>query len=296
MPLHAAFKGHGTFIFNANGTLQRFKDASGAGPGLVKAFKSMGFTSAWVRLFGVAGAVANAPTVELLTALRDGGIGVAGWGYCHGADWKTDLKRSVDLCDQYEIDAFIADVEPGNSTSMGKTKWSRPDFTKYLDGIAQHFGKDNIGVSTWPVPKIQDAHDSVALMKIAAPKVGLFAPQAYWMRFPKQVHYDATGFKKKKYPPYSPEAFVRLVVDAWRKMEIENPLVITGQTYWGEGGPDQSTMEEKLKTFTTTFEAWETIIGFNWWHAGGVGAQAMSPNMVATLKAAKLNEKDFADS
>ena len=44
MPLHAAFKGHGTFVFNAKGTLQRFEDASGAGPGLVKAFKSMGFT------------------------------------------------------------------------------------------------------------------------------------------------------------------------------------------------------------------------------------------------------------
>jgi hypothetical protein len=90
------------------------------------------------------------------------------------------------------------------------------------------------------------------------------------------------------------DAVVRLVIDAWRKMEIENPLVITGQTYWGEGGPSQSVMEGKLRTFTTTFEGWETIVGFNWWHAGGVGAQAMSPDMVATLKAAKLNEKDFA--
>ena len=33
VPLHAAFKGHGTFVYNAQGTLERFKDASGAGPG-----------------------------------------------------------------------------------------------------------------------------------------------------------------------------------------------------------------------------------------------------------------------
>jgi hypothetical protein len=296
MTLHAAFKGHGTFVYNAQSTLQRHADNSGAGPGLVKAFKAMGFKSAWVRLFGVAGAVAHEPTVELVDALRDGGIEVAGWGYCHGADWKLDLRRSIDLSGKYELEAFVADVEPGNSTSAGKTKWERSDFTKYLNGIADHFGKDNIAVSTWPVPKIQDAFDSVQLMKIAAPRVGMFTPQAYWMRFPKKVHYDATGFRESKYPKDSPESFVRLVVDAWRKMEIDNPLVVTGQAYWGEGGPSQSVMEEKMATFVETFEDWNKIVGFNWWHAGGISAEAMSPAMVRTLKAAKLDRKDYASS
>jgi hypothetical protein len=296
MPLHNAFKGHGTFIYNAQSTLQRHEDASGPAPGLVKAFKAMGFTSAWVRLFGVAGAVTHAPTAELVAALRDGGIEVAGWGYCHGADWKADLRHSIEQSKRYDLEVFVADVEPGNSTSMGRTKWTRPDFTKYLDGISKHFGKDNVGVSTWPVPKIQDAHDSVALMKIAAPRVGMFAPQAYWMRFPKRVHYDATGFRPSKYPQDSPESFVRLVIDAWRKMGVDNPLVITGQAYWGEGGPSQTVMEQKLATFATTFDAWDKIAGFNWWHAGGVGAPAMSPAMVTTLKRAKFNERDFADA
>src|SRR5262245_10515897 len=116
MALHAAFKGHGTFVFNAQGTLERFKDGSRAGPGLVRAFKAMGFSSAWVRLFGAGGAVAHAPTVELVEALRDGGIEIAGWGYCHGADWEVDLSRSVEQCDRYGIKAFVADVEPGNNT------------------------------------------------------------------------------------------------------------------------------------------------------------------------------------
>ena len=296
MALHAAFKGHGTFVYNAQSTLGRFKDASGAGPGLVKAFKAMGFSSAWVRLFGVAGAVAYAPTLELVNALRGGGIEIAGWGYCHGADWATDLNRSIDQCDRYGIEAFVADVEPGNSTTVGKTRWSRADFKKYLDGLGHHFDKDNLAVSTWPVPKIQDAFDSVELMNIAASRVGMFAPQAYWMRFPKKVHYDATGFKVRKYPKDSPGSFVRLVIDTWRKMGIANPLVITGQAYWGEGGPSQSVMEEKLDTFVETFQAWDRIVGFNWWHAGGVGAEAMSRTMVDTLVAAKLNDKDYADA
>jgi hypothetical protein len=79
-------------------------------------------------------------------------------------------------------------------------------------------------------------------------------------------------------------------------MGIENPLVITGQTYWGEGGPDQASMEQKLATFVATFDRWDQIAGFNWWHAGGVGAQAMSPPMVTTLNAAKLDQKAYAGS
>lgn len=294
MPLHASFKGHGTFVFNAQSTLQRYKDSSGEGPGLVKAFRAMGMTSAWVRLFGVAGAVSEAPTLKLVKALKDGGFNIAGWGYCHGADWQKDADRSIDQCDHYGLDAFVADVEPGNLTNVGRTKWTRPDFTKYLDKVAGHFGSDNVGVSTWPVPKIQDTFDAVELMKIAATRVGMFTPQAYWMRFPKKVHYDATGFKESKYPKDSPESFVRLVIDAWRKMGIDNPLVITGQAYWGEGGPDQSTMEEKLQTFVDTFGSWDKIVGFNWWHAGGVGEKAMSADMVDTLKAAKLDSKPYA--
>jgi hypothetical protein len=139
MTLHAAFKGHGTFVYNAQSTLERYKDASGTGPGLVKAFKAMDFSSAWIRLFGVAGAVAHAPTQELINALRGGGIALAGWGYCHGAEWETDLRRS-------------------------------------------------------------------------------------------------------------------------------------------------------------TFHAWDRIVGFNWWHAGGVGAKAMSPVMVDLLSGANLNDKGYADA
>lgn len=296
MPLHAAFKGHGTFVFKAKSTLQRYKETSNAGRDVVKAFKAMGFGAAWVRLFGATASVADAPTAELIKALRAGGIEVAGWGYCHGADWKSDLKRSIMQCKKYGLDSFVADVEPGNSTSVGRTRWTRPHFTNYLNGISDHFGKDNVAVSTWPVPRIQDAYDSVKLMKIAVPRVGMFAPQAYWMTFPKKIHYDKTGFSKKKYPKDNPEAFVRLVIDAWREMGIESPLVITGQSYWGEGGPGRSEMEGKLTAFTKTFDAWDRIVGFNWWHAGGVGAKAMSPAMVQTLKSAKLNDEDYADA
>lgn len=292
MPLHSALKGHGTFVYNAQGTLQRYTSNGGAGVGA--SFKAMGITSAWVRLFGVSGAVAHGPTVELVEALLDAKIELAGWGYCQGADWKADLKRSVEQSKLYGLQAFVADIEPGNSTTMGKTKWSRDDFGAYIDGIADRFGTENIAVSTWPVPKIQNAYDSVALMEIASPKVGAFAPQAYWMRFPKKIHYQATGFKESKYPKDNPEAFVRLVIDAWRHMGIENPLVITGQAYWGEGGPSQAVMEDKMSTFVSSYRDWDRIVGFNWWHAGGVAAKAMSQEMIATLTTARLDKKAYA--
>jgi hypothetical protein len=51
-------------------------------------------------------------------------------------------------------------------------------------------------------------------------------------------------------------------------------------------------MEKKLKTFVATFHAWDRIVGLNWCHAGGVRAEAMSADMVATP--AKLNEKSYA--
>jgi hypothetical protein len=79
-------------------------------------------------------------------------------------------------------------------------------------------------------------------------------------------------------------------------MAIRNPLVITGQAYWGESGPGQSVMEDKLETFVETFQAWDRIVGFNWWHAGGVGAKAMSPVMVDLLSGANLNDKGYADA
>jgi hypothetical protein len=292
--MHASFLRHGVFTNNATATLERFKNAAGRVEGVIKAFRDMGITSVWVRLFGVSGNVAHKPALELVSGLKEAKFNLAGWGYCFGADWKNDLKSSIDQCERYGLDAYVADIEPGNKTKKGVTVWEESDFDKLMKGLAGHFGPENLGVSTWPVLKIQDKHKAVALMKLAEPRVAMFAPQAYWMTFPKKVHYNATGFEPKDYPPNDPASFVRLVVDSWRALGIVRPLVVTGQAYWGERGPGQPQMEIKLMTFLDKFPDWGKLIGFNWWHAGGKGAAAMSPKMVDAIANADLESKPYA--
>jgi hypothetical protein len=65
----------------------------------------------------------------------------------------------------------------GLADVQGLTVRAQVDSIRYA-----HFG---LAVSTWPVPKIRDAFDSVELMKIAASRVGMFAPQARWVSVPK---------------------------------------------------------------------------------------------------------------
>ncbi|MCZ7593914.1 MAG: hypothetical protein M5U16_02610 [Hyphomicrobium sp.] len=128
--------------------------------------------------------------------------------------------------------------------------------------------------------------------------MAMFAPQAYWMSYPKAVHYNTTGFKEADYPRDDPTSFVRLVIDSWRADNFTRPLVITGQAYWGEGAPQTSILEAKVARFTSQFADWSKIVGLNWWHAGGdeATAPAMSPAMIDTLWAAQLGSRPFASA
>jgi hypothetical protein len=263
--------------------------------GFVQAAKDMGMTHVWVRLFGDEGKMDRAATARVVEGLRDAGINVAGWGYCHqGSSWKAKgLDWAAEESDHHRLDAFVADVEPNRTLGGTKSRWTQAQLNSYVDGLVQKFGKDNVGISTWPVLKIQNdaASPSLSLMRGVAPKVAMFAPQAYWMKYPTGIHYQETGFSREKYPPDSPEAFARLVVDSWRADGIPNPLVVTGQAYWGENSPPKSVMEGKIATFASSFREWDKIIGFNWWHARG--PKAMSDPMVAALIAGKLGDKPF---
>jgi hypothetical protein len=235
--------------------------------------------------------------------LREAGIRVAGWGYCHqGANWRQQgLELAVEECNHHKLDAFVADVEPNRelkekgAQEKTKSRWKQDQLDGYIDGLTKKFGMDNVGISTWPVLKIQDSPSpSLSLMRGVAGKVAMFAPQAYWMIYPKEIHYEKTKFSDKKYPPNDPESFVRLVADAWRAEGFTNPLVVTGQAYWGDGpnDPPKSVIEPKVGIFASTFQEWGKIAGFNWWHAGG--SKAMSPAMVKAVIAGNLGQKPFA--
>jgi len=308
MPINAAFRGHGTFCYLAQDTMdfyRHYNSPNGSPPGggttwqgadgFVRAAQDMGMSNVWVRLFGDEGRMDRAATATLVNGLRGAGFNVAGWGYCHqGANWKSKgLDWALEECAYHGLGAFVADVEPNRTLGGTKSAWTQAQLDSYVDGLAQKLGKDNVGVSTWPVLKIQNSPSpSLGLMRGVAAKVAMFAPQAYWMTYPTTIHYQETGFPEHKYPRNVPEAFVRLVVDAWRADGITTPLVITGQAYWGEGAPPQSAMEGKLGAFAGGFQEWGKIVGFNWWHAGG--SKAMSPPMVQTLITAKLGQKPYA--
>ncbi|KAB2944092.1 hypothetical protein [Hyphomicrobium sp.] len=303
--MNDAFKGHGTFCYQPNEIMRKYKEYPAPGnPGpadrFAQALRDMDMSHAWVRLFGLEGSMPAADTATLTRALRNAGIHVAGWGYCHGADTKAELALAKTECDRHGITAFIADIEPGRRLGGTRSKWGDTEFSEFIDGLVAKFGIDNLGISTWPVLKIQNEpqYPSLALMRRVADRVAMFAPQAYWMSYPKAVHYNTTGFKEADYPRDDPTSFVRLVIDSWRADNFTRPLVITGQAYWGEGAPQTSILEAKVARFTSQFADWSKIVGLNWWHAGGdeATAPAMSPAMIDTLRAAQLGSRPFASA
>lgn len=320
MPISPAFRGHGTFCYmpdeiaryfarypngfeRPRSLMQRLgavlsprlsRPPAKPETGFVGALGDMGMSHAWVRLFGLEGAMPEGPTRQLVDALVGAGIHVAGWGYCHGRAPEREMEQAIALAGKYGIASFVADIEPGRLLGGTKSKWQEQAFDAFVGGLSRHFGKDNFGISTWPVLKIQNdtEYPSLRLMQNAADRVAMFAPQAYWMTYPTNVHFDATGFKPADYPRGDPSAFVRLVVDSWRAVGFRNPLVITGQAYWGEGAPSQAVMEQKIKAFTTKYAGWSNIAGFNWWHAGG-NRFAMSAGMIGAIADARLGAKPY---
>jgi hypothetical protein len=315
MAINPAFRGHGTYCYmpdeieryfktypngfqTGSSVIERVGSFFGVNrapvTGVVGAFRDMGMSHAWVRLFGLEGAMPETPTRKLIDKLAAAGIHVAGWGYCHGRNAQREQARAIELSSKYGLSAFIADIEPGRELGGTKSKWDEREFDAFVGELSKHFAVSNFGISTWPVLKIQNdpQFPSLKLMRIAADRVAMFAPQAYWMSYPKQVHYDATGFKRADYPPDDPASFVRLVTDSWRDTGFRNPLVLTGQAYWGENAPPQDVLERKITAFVADYADWPKIDGFNWWHAGG-NAHAMSAKMIAAIAAGKLGEKPF---
>lgn len=318
MAIDPAFQGHGIYTYLAEDTMRFYANYASASErgsvldrirnlarggataapvssdGLVRALKDMDMRHIWVRLFGLEGVMPEAPTRTLIDALRRAGFRVAGWGYCHGRNWRDELATAIRESRRYGLTAFIADIEPGRLLGGTKSKWRIDDFASFIDGLTSAFGSESVGISTWPVLKIQNDAEfpSVRLMETVADKIAMFAPQAYWMKYPANVHYSSTGFSESEFPRNDPASFVRLVTASWRRTGFDQPLVLTGQAYWGEGGPTQRELEAKLAQFSLRFSEWNSICGFNWWHAGG--NLAMSKPMLEALKSAKLGHKPFA--
>lgn len=312
MTINPVFLGHGIFTeFSVKNALRRFENYTSpnqANPPptdnidrFILALKDMEISTVWIQLFTRSKPGDVDPTKagaalrkDLVAKLASAKIKFAGWGYCAATNRDRDIGLIKQFRDDLGMTAFVIDAEP----EKAKDQWTESDFDKFTGGVNGLLGTDNIALSTWPVLQIQDdpVNPVVKLMKIAAPRVCLFAPQAYWMNYPTKVHYSSTGLKETDFPRDDPASFVRLVIEAWRRLDFTQPLVISGQAYWGEGSPPKKTMNAKVNRFVTNFTDWSKIVGFNWYHAGKANTSndgSMSDEMVAAIAAAHMGTKPY---
>ena len=249
----------------------------------VEAMNDMSVKSVWLQLFSANGELdqdGKGATSALVAALRSAGIVPVGWGYCYSKNAATDLDLATRLCGTYGIDAFVADVEPGNTVHSQPDTWDPAAFEILIKGLSTKFGKDNLGISTFASMKLHP--DALKIMLVAQPYVCMYAPQVYWF-------------------DNDPAIYLRNSLATWRAAGISTPIVATAQSYWdiGEGTPSQGVMEGKVKKLISDFtdDDWLKLIGLNWYHAGGQNTSnsgAMSDPMIAAIVAGRLNDKSYA--
>jgi hypothetical protein len=329
LTIHPAFCGHGIFTEFPGALLERYDgwhpkaQAPGAGgapaatptDALIRALRYMNVPNVWIYAFGRSGMINGAVTGPLVDALRKQKFNLAAWGYCSTKNIDAALQHADDIKKTYAIDAFIADVEPYNT---GDDDWQNQDaaFDRLIDGLVQRFGTDNLGISIAPPwLKLDAKNDKKSLVtkhlvRRAANRISVLAPQVYWMDYPKKTatldQYGDTGLSEADYPEHDPEAYARMCIQCWRAAGIELPLIVSGQTYWstGESTPTRPFMEAQLAKFIATFSKWKpgdfvdrNVIGMNWYHAGQLDANgegSMSDGMIEGIAAAHFDKLPYA--
>jgi hypothetical protein len=251
----------------------------------IEAMNDMSVKSVWIQLFNTNGeldAAGNGATSALVSALKSRGIAPVGWGYCYSKNATSDLDLAMNLCGKYGFDAFVADVEPGNTVHGQPDNWDPAAFKTLIKGLSTKLGIENLAVSTFASMTVHS--DALPIMRIAKDYVCMFAPQVYWFN-------------------NDPASYARSSIASWRTSELTTPLVATAQSYWDkiEGTPSQAIMEEKVQKFIDDFSDGDfgTLIGLNWYHAGGANSAssgAMSDSMISSIAAGHINDKPFADT
>ena len=286
--INRAFLGHGMFLeYGPLRTLNRYATYGGEtattldekAARFVKAMQDMHVGSVWIQLFTASGTLDNGTggTRELVAALRQANIACAGWGYCYSQNAATDGDLAKQLCNKYGIDAFIADVEPGNPVHGQPDQWQTQPFKNLMASLKSTFGKDNLGMSTFG--NLNGHPDAAAIYRLAIDDVSFFAPQIYW-------------YKK------TPVAYAKLCIDSFRQSGIGNPIIATVQSYWdADSSFPQASAEAQVKQFISGYGDWGNIIGLNWYHAGNqntASTGAMSDEMIAKISDGHLDRKPYA--
>jgi hypothetical protein len=290
--INTAFLGHGMFLEYAPiTTLRRYANYKGADPNgatttqlvqrFIQAMQDMRVGSVWIQLFTALGQLDNGSggTTELVAGLKAANISFAGWGYCYSGNAAKDSDLAKKLCGQYDIKAFVADVEPGNPVHGSPDTWKPAAFNNLIAGLKANFGVDNMGISTFGT--LVGHQDAAAIYKLAVNDVSFFAPQVYWYQKP-------------------PVAYMKQCIASFRQSGIGSPLVGTGQAYWEVvkgGGVSRGVMETQVKNFVSGFDDWSELIGLNWYHGGNANTDtsgSMSDAMISAIAAGGLDQKPYA--
>jgi hypothetical protein len=217
----------------------------------------------------------------LISALKNEGIAVAGWGWCQGEHISVEVELALTTLSEFGLEHYVADVEDG----VNSANWSVSEVKTFFRSLREALPNSQIGVSSfgfipWHKPQ---------LMKAADPFVDFFAPQVYWFTFPTPKILNAVGASPSEFPLNSPASYARLCIREWKKT-VSKPLVMTGQAYWGEAADyTQGIADAKVTSFIEKFDKWDQLQGLNWWHIGGKSQNAMSFGMYQSIKAARLN-------
>ncbi len=270
--LPKSFRGHGTFIYELKETMAHH----GGLAKMVKAMTDCGMTHAWLRVHGRSSpSGVQADNKKAVKALQDAGISVAAWGWCQGEDVAREARLAVQTTTDLGLSDYVADIEQ----EVNASDWTEAEVHDFLSAVRAGLPSGGgVAVSSFP---LIDWHEP-RLMRAASPLVDAFAPQVYWFFYPDKKMRREFG---SRYAPESPAAYADLCLDRWREI-THKPLILTGQTYWDEGGPhwDESETEIKLDAFLNDFQGWSRVTGVNWWHFGG--SKAMTDKMLLSLQSA----------
>ena len=276
--MEKAVSGHGVFIYDAAATIARY----GSAALVATAVKELDMQHAWVRLHSATTPEPATQTANIIAALKQAEIGVAGWGWCQGDNIDFEVELVLTTLNEFGLEHYVADVEDGVHTA----NWSKAEVKKFFKALREALPNSQIGLSTfgfipWHKPE---------LMTAAEPFVDFFAPQTYWFNYPSKKILNAAGVDESQFVLNNSASYVRLCIKVWQEL-VEKPLVIAGQAYWGEAGFARGSAEAKLNQFIEQFDAWDELQGMNWWHLGGKGQDAMSFAMFQALRTAKLNNR-----
>lgn len=280
-----SFRKHGTFIYQVPATIADY----GSGELAVDAMQKAGMTHAWVRIHSETsyGAKDKKVISDFIDLLKSGGLSVAGWGWCQGANPSLDAKLAVKELSAFGLSDYVADIEQG----VHGANWTSQEIIDFCKAVRKGV-PGSFGITTFP---LIDWHEP-EFMKAAIPYVDMFNPQIYWHHFPdRKMTKQFVRPNNKRYFADTASEYAELCLDRWDNLMGSSPreIVMTGQAYWGEGKPPflQKEAEDKLEEFLSGWSGFNRIIGLNWWHFGG--EKAMSHRMLAAITKVSLGLKPY---